>query len=216
MIEWICDNQDTIPYMFDSNDDEQTPEEILRREISKLVNEDDDHFLHINRCEIWKAGLTFYKQCMGNVSKLHRNLVVCFEGEDGVDAGAIKAEFFNCLIEEMDKRFFEGRLHSRVPKKSWGNSHHVIAGMIIGHSLLQSGPAYPILAPSVYNYLCSASEDIVMQSTDMLPCIDDIPKDASTIAIHDLTHIINEGITSISIADIFHMLILYLINYMYK
>ena len=108
MIEWICDNQDTIPYMSDSNDDEHTPEELLRREISKLVNEDDDHFLHINRCEIWKAGLTFYKQCMGNVSKLHRNLVVCFEGEDGVDASAIKAEFFNSLIEEMDKRFFEG------------------------------------------------------------------------------------------------------------
>jgi hypothetical protein len=44
---------------------------------------------------------------MGNVSKLHRNLVITFENEEGVDAGAIKAEFFNSLIEEMDRRFFE-------------------------------------------------------------------------------------------------------------
>jgi hypothetical protein len=60
--------------------------------------------------------------------------------------------------------------------------------MIIGHSLLQYGPTYPVLAPSVYNYICTASEDTVMQSTNMLPCIDNIPRDASTTAIHDLIH----------------------------
>ncbi len=102
---------------------------------------------------------------MGNVSKLRRNLVITFENEEGVNAGGIKAEFFNSLIEEMDKRFFEGLVHSRVPKKLWGNSHHVIAGMIIGHSLLQYGSTYLVLAPSVYNYICTASEDTVMQST---------------------------------------------------
>ena len=99
---------------------------------------------------------------------------------------AVKVEFFSSLIEEIDKRLFEGRPHSRVPKK--GTNCHMIASMIIGHSLLQSGPAYPVLAPSVYNYLCSASEDAVMQSTNMLPCIDDIPRDASTITIHDVIH----------------------------
>ena len=195
IIEWICDSQETSCIAEDISDIEQTPEERLIEEMSKLVNEDDDHFLYVNRNEIWKSALTFYKQCMGNASKLHRNLVISFEGEEGVDAGAVKIEFFSSLIEEIDKRLFEGRPHSRVPKKSWGTNHHMIAGMIIGHSLLQSGPAYSVLAPSVYNYLCSASEDAVMQSTDMLPCIDDIPRDASTITIHDVIHKMDEAST---------------------
>ena len=70
-------------------DIEQMPEERLIEEMSKLVNEDDDHFLYVNRNEIWKSALTFYKQCMGNASKLHRNLVISVEGEEGVDAGAV-------------------------------------------------------------------------------------------------------------------------------
>lgn len=99
--------------------------------MSKLVNEDDNHFLYVNRSEIWKSALTFSKQSMGDASKLHRNLVISFEVEEGVDAGTIKVEFFSSLIEELDKRLFEGRSHSRVPKNSWRTNHHMIAGMII-------------------------------------------------------------------------------------
>lgn len=172
--------------MMDDNDITLTAEGLVEREISKLVNKYDDHFLCLNREEIWKSGLTFYKQCLGDKSKLKRNLSISFDGEDGLDAGPIKAEFFSCLLQEMDKRLFEGKSVRRIPRKSWGSNHHVIAGMIIGHSLLQGGPAYPMLAPAVYQYLCTASEDEVVQSMSMLPCSDDIPKDASTLAIHDV------------------------------
>ena len=64
----------------------------------------------------------------------------------------------------MDKRLFEGKSERHIPRKSWGSNHHVIACMIIGYSLLQAGPAYPMLASAVYQYLCTASEDEVVQS----------------------------------------------------
>lgn len=110
---------------------------------------------------------------MGDPSKLAKNLIVSFNDEEGVDCGAIKAEFFSSLLQEMDMRLFEGE-KERIPKKSWG-ANRVIAGMIIGHSLVQQGPP---LSPAIYNYITTAgSEESVMQSLDldMLLSRQDIP-----------------------------------------
>eukprot|EP00794_Sanderia_malayensis_P000752 gene752-33_t len=54
----------------------------------------DDIVVTVNRDEMWKSSLIFYKNAVSDTTKLWRNLCVAFEGEDGLDAGAIKAEFF--------------------------------------------------------------------------------------------------------------------------
>ena len=56
---------------------------------------------------------------------LTRHFLVQFLGEEGVGAGALKAEYFGELLKEMDRRLFEGSSSCRVPKKSFqgGPSH---------------------------------------------------------------------------------------------
>ena len=58
----------------------ETAEELLRKQMSAFNNPLEDQLIYVKREEIWKSGLTFYKQCMGDPSKMKRNLVVNFEG----------------------------------------------------------------------------------------------------------------------------------------
>ena len=180
IIEWLCtgsDNKQTSP----------KAEDILRDNFQVNSYTREEHVIHIEREHLWKGGLTFYKQCIAQPEKLGKNLVVDFVGEEGVDCGAIRSEFFTALLKEMNRRLFEGQTFRRIPKKSWG-SNHIIAGMIIGHSLIQGGPSFAALSPSVYQFLTTGSEDKVMQSSDLetLPRSEDIPKDSSTVTLHEL------------------------------
>ena len=47
----------------------------------------------------------------------HYNLVVEFVGEEGVDAGAIRGDFFEQLMVEIDNQLFEGDHFRRILKK---------------------------------------------------------------------------------------------------
>ncbi len=55
-----------------------------------------------------------------------------FENEDGVDAGAIRGDFFESLIKIVDAQFFEGNEFRRIIKKDIGlETQFEVAGMII-------------------------------------------------------------------------------------
>ena len=41
--------------------------------------------------------------------------MVCFSDEEGLDAGAIKTEFFELLLKEINLRLFEGQELSQLP-----------------------------------------------------------------------------------------------------
>lgn len=49
----------------------------------------------------------------------HEQLVVEFEGEKGVDAGALRSTFCELLIREVDQHLFEGDEKRHIPKKDW-------------------------------------------------------------------------------------------------
>ena len=52
--------------------------------------------------------LLFYKKTMYDPEKLEKYLMLRFEGEDGIDGGAIRKESFTLALKEMKQRLFEG------------------------------------------------------------------------------------------------------------
>lgn len=54
----------------------------------------DDHNIHTTRSCIFNSAQAFYKNAQHTKSLLRRNLVIEFAREEGVDAGALRCEFF--------------------------------------------------------------------------------------------------------------------------
>eukprot|EP00112_Aurelia_sp_Birch-Aquarium-sp1_P004800 Seg1544.10 transcript_id=Seg1544.10/GoldUCD/mRNA.D3Y31 product="hypothetical protein" protein_id=Seg1544.10/GoldUCD/D3Y31 len=138
----------------------------------------------VDRDAIWMEVVKFYKRAMCDEKSLTRELVVKFCNEDGIDGGAIKREFFNLAFKEIRKRLFEGPEESMLPvKDSSKGLLFRIAGMAVVHSLVQGGPTgLPILAPSVYSYLLSLDEDIIISQLDK----SSIPLNSATERLLDL------------------------------
>lgn len=82
---------------------------ILRRYSRRILLSGKYVDLTINRSKLWRTALGFYKNCLVMPDRLRRELRIEFDGEEGVDAGALRAEFFQILIKEMDEKLFEGR-----------------------------------------------------------------------------------------------------------
>lgn len=59
-----------------------------------LKVEIDDYSFIVDRDEVWRGVLIFYKKVVINSDILGNNLIVFFKGEDGLDVGVIKVEFF--------------------------------------------------------------------------------------------------------------------------
>ena len=65
-----------------------------------------------------------------------------------------RKEFFEDALREMNNQLFEGEDERRVPKKDVGlELLFEVAGMLLGHSILQGGPAFPCLSASIFDYL---------------------------------------------------------------
>eukprot|EP00794_Sanderia_malayensis_P012499 gene12499-13785_t len=133
--------------------------------------------ISVDRDEIWRCGLLFYKKCIANPSRLHMNVEVNFTDLTGqqssMDAGALATEFFGALLKEASLRLLEGMENNLVPKRSGGNvTNFVILGMLIGHSLLHRGPCLPVMAPWVYDMISGkmAFDDVATKITKaMIP-----------------------------------------------
>ncbi|PFX24444.1 hypothetical protein AWC38_SpisGene10962 [Stylophora pistillata] len=157
--------------------------QILKNFSTTHIDDQRPIYLEVHRSAIWKRALTFYKQAMGEPYKLKQRLSIGFDGEEGIDAGALRVEFFCEVLQEMNKRLFEGDECHRVPKKTFhGGTNYAIAGMMIGHSLLQNGPAFPCMPKAIYSYITTGCIEIAL---NQLPTIGDIPLDASTSNLHE-------------------------------
>ena len=87
---------------------------------------------------------------------MKRPLAVNFvnSGELGSHAGALKKEFFEDVLREVNNQLFEGKDGRRVPKKDVGlEILFEVAGVLLGHSILQGGPAFPCLSAPIFDYL---------------------------------------------------------------
>ena len=121
--------------------------------------------------------MSFYKGAISKPQKLHSSFSVTFTnpGEVGSDAGALRKEFFEDAIMEVISRLFEGEETRKIPKKDISlEMLFEVAGMLVGHSVLNSGPGLPCLSPVIFDYLCYRNPK------QCFPTKEDIPLNIAT------------------------------------
>ena len=87
---------------------------------------------------------------------------VCFSDMEGLDAGAIKVEFFELLLKEINLRLLKGQEMSQQPVRDSSKAPLLkLAGLAVAHSIIQRGHAFSCLSPAVYMYLAKYDADII-------------------------------------------------------
>ena len=133
-----------------------------------------------DRENIWREGLGFYKMAIVKPEYLFKSFHLVYEGELGIDAGALRIEFFTKFFQQARKELFEEVNSHVIPKRSGGNLViFKIIGLVIAHSIFQDGPPFSSLAPWCYSVLLEDSED----ETDLLLTSDEIPLNAGTATL---------------------------------
>ena len=165
----------------------KTLEEVLR-EYRENTQATEEINITVERKNIWCHILAFYKKGLNDKERLKKKLVVSFEGEEGIDAGALSAEFFQLALDQIKTRLFQGKVDRVIPiKDSTKLMLFRIAGMVLGHSLLHHGPCFPVLCPAVYYYLVGKSEDVAIHLNK-----EDIPLTAGSEAMVNLIRELDE------------------------
>ena len=165
------------------NEGTPTLKELLADFKNKNIKSQEKELV-VDRESLWLCILRFYKRALYDPDELKKELVVRFDGEDGVDGGAIKREFFTLALNEIKQRLFEGQDANMLPvKDSSKGILFRIAGALCVHSVLQGcaiGLAF--LAPCVYYYIAELDEDMIMSSINN----DLIPRNAATEILIEL------------------------------
>ena len=147
------------------------------------IDEEETYTLRVNRSCIFNAAQVFYKRTMRNKTPLLKTLVIEFSGKEGVDAGALRNEFFERAIEEGNRECFEGDLERHLPKNYWdGECNLELFGTLTGHSLLQGGLGLPCIHPGLVRAMETSSSPVTCEylEPDELPGKEDIPLNAAT------------------------------------
>jgi len=145
--------------------------------LSSIIDNETQLHISVEKDNLWPRAIAFYKGMKHNPKRFKRQLVVEFEGEEGVDPGALRCTYFELLIREVDQKLFEGDEKRCIPKKDWGlSSLFEIAGMIIAHSVLSGGPGFPCLLPAIFHCLLTGIVDDECIPVEKMPSKDDIPQ----------------------------------------
>ena len=104
----------------------------------------------------------------------HKSVQITFVGEEAVDEGRPKREFFHLALQAMadEHTIFQGPSHGRSfvhIVQALAGRKFFFAGLLVALSLANGGPGFPCLAESVFNYLCYRLEAGVQ------PDVDDVP-----------------------------------------
>lgn len=84
-------------------------DEILKQNLQEHAENFFDHynsyFIHTSRSCIFNTAQAFYKNARRRESLLRKDLRIDFGAEEGVDAGALRNEYFEQLLIEIDNRY---------------------------------------------------------------------------------------------------------------
>ena len=117
--------------------------ESLVADFSSNKDDNESYTLCIDREELWRGTLAFYKKALSDKTLLLKDLIIVFKGEEDLGAGAMKVEYFELLLTEIQQRLFEGTESSKLPVHDSTKGFLLkLAGAIISHSILQGGPAF--------------------------------------------------------------------------
>ena len=177
-------------------------QKVLKNHAEKVIDTCNDQKLEVEREEIWRSCLAFYKMGLKDTDRLKKNLFVEFigSGEQGIDCGALKLEFFNLCMEEARLRLFEGDPNKLIPRRGIGSKgiQFEIAGALIAHSVLQGGPGFPYLAEWFVDLLFEDETS----NTVCLISKDDIPKNAMTEKLFNFVEKLDSSINQQAIDEI--------------
>ena len=139
----------------------------------------------VERDAIWQGALRFYKRKTQESLGLRKTVEVLFKGEEGIDGGAMRNEFFLLAMQEAVQRLFEGDPLNLVPIRDTSKLILFrLMGVMIVHLIVQNGPidALPTLAPSVVETILGGGMD------DVAPYLSkhQIPLTSATEPIHNL------------------------------
>ena len=140
----------------------------------------------IARENIWREGLRLYKIALADRKILFKPLLIEFENEEGIDAGALTVEFFTKFFEKAEKELFEATPSYQhiIPKRAGGNITLFKAfGVALGHSLLQGGPPFPFLPRWCYAILSQKAEDEIGSIISESDYLSLIPLNAGTAIV---------------------------------
>ena len=183
-------------------EDEVTIQQILKNHAEKIIDSYSDQKFQVEREEIRRSCLAFYKMGLKDHGRLKKNLFVEFigSGEHGIDGGALKLEFFNLCMEEARLRLFEGDPNKLIPRRGIGSKgiQFEIAGGLIAHSVLQGGPGFPYLAEWFVDLLFEDDTS----NTVCLISKDHIPKNAMTEKLLDLVEKLDSSVNQQAIDEI--------------
>ena len=160
---------------------------LLLRHSRVNIEDNNEYLLKTNRHCIWNKARVFYKRAVLSPSLLKQGLMIEFSGEEGADAGALRLEFFEKVLQEVNENWFEGSEERRIPRCHWGSEVELeMAGTMVAHSLLLGGPGLPCVHPGVYHMMVFGDSCISDLHADNLPNSEDIPRDASTIDLLEM------------------------------
>ena len=149
---------------------------LLREHRAKYLSDGFSDLTMSRACISNKANV-FYKSCLHEPQRLRKALCIEFNGEAGIDAGALKNDFFLEYFRYIKKELFEGQENRLLPKNVWGaDTNYQMAGAAIAHSLVLGGPGFGVIHPAVYSHLVALAPENVSD----FPCADDIPLNAAS------------------------------------
>ena len=162
--------------------------------------------LKIKREDIWRDAVRFHKISMAKKSNLLQKLVVEFEGEEGIDVGALTIEYFTKFFEIVWRDLFETVKSETclIPKRSGGNlTYFKILGIAIGHSLLQGGPPFPYLRPWCYAMITQKSEEEIVGLISKEKYTELIPLNAGTANVLSFLNALSRTKSETDVDDMF-------------
>ena len=161
---------------------------IQQHQVRGMKSEDDEDVQRINirRSQVLSDSLRQFRKTSFNVEKL---LKVCFIGEEAVDAGGPRREFFHLLVQEI---FTKSGLFGGFPDHvvvfhdavAIANNTYYIMGKMIATCVIQGGEAPACFANAVADYL-------VYGEVKSPVCLDDIPMVEIRSLLQQVMHITN-------------------------
>ena len=131
---------------------------ILKAHFDTVIIQDLDDIgsITIRRKHIWRDAIRAISRTAFNPNK---SVQVTFVGEEAVDGGGPRREFFTLALQEMaeDGSIFQGPPHSRYflhNVQALASKKYFYAGMLVAISLANGRPGLPCLAEALYTYLC--------------------------------------------------------------
>lgn len=130
----------------------------------KILKTDDEYKMKIDEDDLIADAIAMYKM---EKFSLKQPIRVVFSGQPAVDAGGVRRQFFFDTLEKFafskDLNLFDGlptRLHPRPNPQALLSGLFKVLGRIVGHAILLESLGFPYLAPCLYWYFATSSEQI--------------------------------------------------------